>query len=110
MSTKTIPTTTATQAGAAGIDMTIDLDAERELFEKRFGPKDNFAWRTPDGKYKLASLQSAWEIWQAAAVVHAEQRDATVKLLRATVDVQHGKIAELETALSQQAATASEQG
>lgn len=39
---------------------------EREVFEKEYGPRDGFAWRNENGTYKIASLQLAWEIWQAA--------------------------------------------
>lgn len=39
----------------------------RERFEAAYGPKESFAWRNPDGSYKVASLQQAWEIWQQAA-------------------------------------------
>lgn len=45
---------------------TIDLDRQRAEFEAKYGPHDSFAWRTDDDKYKVPSLQSAWEIWQAA--------------------------------------------
>lgn len=38
----------------------------RAAFEKRFGPNDLFTWRYKNGNYRVASLQSAWEVWQAA--------------------------------------------
>lgn len=66
MNTTENATTIFTRAAAAGID----LEAERELFERHYGPKDNFAWRTPDGDYKVAALQSAWEIWLTSALAH----------------------------------------
>jgi hypothetical protein len=43
-----------------------NIEVERELFEKHFGPQNNFAWRNADGNYKVYALQSAWEVWQAA--------------------------------------------
>jgi len=61
-----ISTTIETEAVDAGLN----LDAERELFEQRFGSKDSFAWRTADGKYKLPLLQSAWEVWLESARIH----------------------------------------
>ncbi len=39
-------------------------ERERQAFEAKFGPKDTFAWRTEDGRYKSAPIQLAWEIWQ----------------------------------------------
>jgi len=105
MNTTENPMSIFTRAAAAGID----LEAEREMFERQYGPKDNFAWRTPDGNYKVAALQSAWEIWLTSALAHANERDATVKLLRDTVDLQHSKIVELEAALGLQPKAASEQ-
>jgi hypothetical protein len=66
MTTTENSTSIFTRAAAAGID----LEAERELFERQYGPKDNFAWRTPDGDYKVAALQSAWEIWLTSVLAH----------------------------------------
>jgi hypothetical protein len=66
MNTTENATTIFTRAAAAGIN----LEAECELFERQYGPKDNFAWRTPDGEYKVAALQSAWEIWLTAVLAH----------------------------------------
>jgi len=43
-----------------------EAEDERAKFEKHYGPKDGFAWRTADDKYKSAALQMAWELWQAA--------------------------------------------
>jgi hypothetical protein len=43
-----------------------DLTAMRAKFEATYGPKKEFAWRNPSGSYKMAALESAWEIWQAA--------------------------------------------
>ena len=48
-----------------------DALAEREKFEKHFGPKDNFCWRNADDTYKNASTQQAWEVWQAAVTAKA---------------------------------------
>ncbi|ALK97009.1 hypothetical protein AB595_21755 [Massilia sp. WF1] len=45
---------------------TLDPDQLRADFEKRYGPRDSFAWLTNEGKYKIPSLQSAWEIYHAA--------------------------------------------
>lgn len=39
---------------------------DRAKFEAKYGPKDSFAWRNESGTYKVASLQSAWQVWQDA--------------------------------------------
>jgi hypothetical protein len=38
----------------------------RHLFERQYGPKNDFAW-LKDGKYKNPQLQQAWELWNHAA-------------------------------------------
>jgi hypothetical protein len=41
-------------------------DAERMRFEASCNPASSFAWRNPNGKYQVSSLQHAWEVWQKA--------------------------------------------
>ena len=48
-------------------------ETERELFEAEYGPRDSFAWRTEEGKYKSTPIQMAWEVWQKRAALDARQ-------------------------------------
>lgn len=65
----------------------------RAAFEKRFGPNDSFAWRDENDNYKVASLQSAWEVWQAAteaakATGTAGEPDADAEMEKVKHDVE----------------------